>query len=283
MRRFCIPALLLCSLLQAESVRILSPEDGRDPAFSGDGRFVVYRAGGDSGEPELHLAEAAGGAVRNLGLTGTTPIGIPGESVMLFLGSGIFPEVYQLNTKTWKALPLQVSAPPSGTPFPAGKHLIAYPTGYEEPSPLLFVDLITGRQISPGPKLPPGTVKLSADGRYAAIQFRVQGVCNLEVRELENGKTVFKTSARAGNMQIGGCHSPDFSPDGRFLVYVSGDIQPIADLVLLELASGKTERLTIDGADNQSPHFSPDGRFLVFSAIRGGRYRICLMPFPKQP
>ena len=281
MLRFCVLILLVCGLVRAESPRLLVMGDGREPAFSGDGRFVVCRADGDNGEPELYRIEVKGGAIKRLGVAGTSPIGFPGESDMLFLGTGIFPELYRLDTRTWEAVSLPVPAPPSGAPFPAGKRLIAYPAGYEEPAPLVFFDLASSKQVSAVPGLPAGTVKLSADGRYAAIQTRIQGVCNLEVRDLKNGKSVFKTDARAGSMQINGCHSPDFSPDGRFLVYVSGDIQPLADLMLLELESGKIEKLTTDGADNQSPRFSPDGRSLVFASCRDGRYRICLMPFPK--
>jgi serine/threonine-protein kinase len=71
--------------------------------------------------------------------------------------------------------------------------------------------------------------------------------------------------------------APRFSPDGRRVVYSaltpgqqgedmwSGEVWH-TDLLVTELASGTTERLTTDGNDNNDPAWRPDGRAIAFDA-----------------
>ncbi len=62
-------------------------------------------------------------------------------------------------------------------------------------------------------------------------------------------------------------YQPDWSPDGRSVVYASNQDNAI-ELWRLELASGKRTQLTRGGAVNVEPRFSPDGRQLVFVSTR---------------
>ena len=58
-------------------------------------------------------------------------------------------------------------------------------------------------------------------------------------------------------------YQPDWSPDGRFIVYASASGEAI-ELWLLDLRSGKSSALTHGGAINIEPRWSPDGRRIVF-------------------
>jgi len=58
-------------------------------------------------------------------------------------------------------------------------------------------------------------------------------------------------------------YQPDWSPDGKSIVYVSYQKDAI-ELWLLHLATGKTQQLTYDGAVNVEPRWSPDGKRIVF-------------------
>jgi TolB protein len=58
-------------------------------------------------------------------------------------------------------------------------------------------------------------------------------------------------------------YQPDWSPDGKSLVYVSYR-KDAMELWLLHLASGKTQQLTHEGAVNVEPRWSPDGKRIVF-------------------
>jgi TolB protein len=58
-------------------------------------------------------------------------------------------------------------------------------------------------------------------------------------------------------------YQPDWSPDGKSVVYVSYQ-KDAMELWSLDLASGKSKQLTSGGAVNVEPRFSPEGKRLVF-------------------
>jgi Tol biopolymer transport system component len=58
-------------------------------------------------------------------------------------------------------------------------------------------------------------------------------------------------------------YQPDWSPDGKSVVYVSYQ-KDAMELWWMDLATGKTRQLTSDGAVNVEPRWSPDGKRIVF-------------------
>jgi len=58
-------------------------------------------------------------------------------------------------------------------------------------------------------------------------------------------------------------YQPDWSPDGKSIVYVSYQ-KDAMELLLLDLRSGKSQKLTSGGAVNVEPRWSPDGKRIVF-------------------
>ena len=62
-------------------------------------------------------------------------------------------------------------------------------------------------------------------------------------------------------------YQPDWSPDGRSVVYVSYQ-KDAMELWLLDLASGRSQQLTNDGGVNVEPRWSPDGRKLAWVSTR---------------
>jgi len=58
-------------------------------------------------------------------------------------------------------------------------------------------------------------------------------------------------------------YQPDWSPDGKSVVYVSYQ-KDAMELWLLDVASGKTRQLTEGGAVNVEPRWSPDGKRVVW-------------------
>jgi len=65
-------------------------------------------------------------------------------------------------------------------------------------------------------------------------------------------------------------YQPDWSPDGKSVVYVSYQ-KDAMDLWLLDLASGKSQQLTDGGAVNVEPRWSPDGKKLVWVSTQYNR------------
>jgi len=58
-------------------------------------------------------------------------------------------------------------------------------------------------------------------------------------------------------------YQPDWSPDGKSVVYVSYQ-KDAMELWLLDLETGKTQQITSGGAVNVEPRWSPDGKLMVF-------------------
>ncbi len=65
-------------------------------------------------------------------------------------------------------------------------------------------------------------------------------------------------------------YQPDWSPDGKSVVYVSYQ-KDAMELWLLDLASGKTKPLTSGGAVNVEPRWSPDGKKIVWVSTQYNR------------
>ena len=66
-------------------------------------------------------------------------------------------------------------------------------------------------------------------------------------------------------------YQPDWSPDGRYIVYTSGSAGQL-ELWLLDLSSGETHQLTHDGAVNVEPRWSPDGKRLLYVSTLYNRH-----------
>jgi TolB protein len=73
---------------------------------------------------------------------------------------------------------------------------------------------------------------------------------------------------------LGYDYQPDWSPDGKSLVYVSYR-QDAMELWLLDVESGKTRQLTKDQTVDVEPRWSPDGKRIVYvSTVYHGRFHI---------
>ena len=69
-------------------------------------------------------------------------------------------------------------------------------------------------------------------------------------------------------------YQPDWSPDGRWVIY-SSYRNDAMELWILDLASGVAKPLLANGAVNVEPRFSPDGRRIVFvSTLYNKRFHI---------
>ena len=82
----------------------------------------------------------------------------------------------------------------------------------------------------------------------------------------------------------GQLYMPDWSRDGRYLVYREDGTETRSDIRYVELGADGTagEPVTFldSPADESAPKLSPDGRFLAYASDESGRYEIYVRPFP---
>jgi TolB protein len=91
------------------------------------------------------------------------------------------------------------------------------------------------------------------------------------------------TSAQQITDGAGYDYQPDWSPDGKNVVYVSYQHDAM-ELWMLDLASGATKELTKNAAVNVEPRWSPDGTRIVFvSTVYHGRFHIFVMDAAEKP
>ncbi|MFW5692129.1 MAG: protein kinase domain-containing protein [Chloroflexota bacterium] len=71
-----------------------------------------------------------------------------------------------------------------------------------------------------------------------------------------------------------------YSPDDRMLVFTSGAPGDATtwEIVLLELSTGETRRLTDNNIRDASPSFTPDGKHILFNTIGEGLAAIAVIP-----
>jgi len=74
-------------------------------------------------------------------------------------------------------------------------------------------------------------------------------------------------------------YQPDWSPDGRWVVYCAYRADAV-ELWVLDLTSGKTQPLIQNGAVNTEPRFSPDGKRIAFtSTLYNKRFHVFTADF----
>ncbi len=78
-------------------------------------------------------------------------------------------------------------------------------------------------------------------------------------------------------------YQPDWSPDGKSVVYVSY-LHNAMELWMLDLATGNTRQITKSAAVSVEPRWSPDGKKIVFvSTSYHGRFHIFVMDAVDEP
>ena len=87
------------------------------------------------------------------------------------------------------------------------------------------------------------------------------GLQNLVLLDLINQNKMTQLTTK-------GAASPQFSFDGKSIVYISFQDSKQGEIYKFNFDSGQEERLTSDNFINFSPSLSPDGNFLYFTSIR---------------
>jgi serine/threonine protein kinase/Tol biopolymer transport system component len=111
---------------------------------------------------------------------------------------------------------------------------------------------------------------VSPDGRSVAFRSEREG----------GGVYLVDTAGRNERLLAAGGRTPQFSPDGRLIVYWTGDVNesvPSGRIYIVPAAGSPATRLAADFADARMAAWSDDGRFLLFRGCRapGQPLRLC--------
>jgi len=112
------------------------------------------------------------------------------------------------------------------------------------------------------------------DGNDIAFASDTGGVLNMFVQPVATGRGPRRLldSARQQN-------PTSFSPDGLRLIFYEVTPSGLRDVMALDLAHGKVERLLHVDADELNAAVSPDGRWLAYESNESGRTEVYVRPF----
>lgn len=122
-------------------------------------------------------------------------------------------------------------------------------------------DVFTGeeRQLTKDLKTYIFDIKWSPDSKKIAWNEKGN---TLYITDTDNGKnTMVETSG------ISPIHSYNWSPDGKYLVYVRPE-KTMNNLIVYDLENGKKHQITDGRYEAGAPNFSSDGKYLVFVSAR---------------
>jgi hypothetical protein len=74
--------------------------------------------------------------------------------------------------------------------------------------------------------------------------------------------------------------NPDWSPDGRHLLYQLGNPKTGFDLFALSLTNRQTIPIAVTEHGEREGRFSPDGRWIAYDSTESGRREVWIQPFP---
>jgi Tol biopolymer transport system component/tRNA A-37 threonylcarbamoyl transferase component Bud32 len=285
----------------------------------GAGSGSIYLASLDSNERKLLLNSDAGNVLYSQGhllfLRETTLMAQPFDTRRLILTGEAFPIAEQILRST--------TTPPYGVFSASDNGVLAYQTGTAAGnSQLVWFDR-TGKQIGVlGDSAVYSDLELSPDGKRASISISDGKQADIWVYDVARGlrtrftfdpanewesiwssdgsRIVFnsnrkgrydlyqKASSGAGTEEVLLEDNLDklpvsWSPDGRFILYVTGANTPRTgnDLFVLPLSGDRKSVPFLNTQFNEGlGQFSPDGRWVVYASNEAGRFEVYVAPFP---
>ena len=115
---------------------------------------------------------------------------------------------------------------------------------------------------------------VAPDGRIAFVTYK-GGSPQIWGQRMVGG--AFERIYPGAGESVGLCNSPSFSPDGKRLAFVQGDRRGNADIMVLDLQTGRVRRLTDGFGINTEPTWNPSGTQIAFTSDREGGPQVYLM------
>lgn len=272
-----VGGLLMGMAAWAELPRCVTPDGGWNGVFAPDGGEIVYVARGTNGEEELRLGNLETLETVAVGVRGDKLQRVPDSEWILFLAPGHFPVLEYFRPSDRQSRDFTDKATPDGP-------VVVLPGGriyWAAEAVTQAYDLNQRDFVEPAFELPDHTLAVSPDGRLAVVERREAERPVLEVIEIATGKLRHLLEGFGGTGKVG-VYAPVFTPDGRQLLYASGEAPERAKLFCLTLEDGVAVELSAELDGRYPPAFSPDGCQLLFTAVTDGRPNLWLISWPPE-
>jgi len=133
------------------------------------------------------------------------------------------------------------------------------------------------------PSVTPTIVPAQATGQGGGLSEIAFASKDGKVSQIFSIKADGTDLKRLTSLPAGAC-SPDWSPDGRQLIFVSPCIEkasqyPDSGLFILDLETGEVMALPFDPAGDFEPAWSPDGQKIAFTSLRDGTLQVYVFNF----
>jgi len=144
---------------------------------------------------------------------------------------------------------------------PAGDRLAITVGGIAVPH-LELLDVQSGATtVLPSGKGIPGSARWSPDGQRLAVDVNNNGISDIYVLDVA-ASSISKISSRPS------AEMPDWSPDGRTIVFSAGDERGGLPEIYAVDPDGKNEhKLTASASEKYSPRWSRDGSLIAYAGI----------------
>jgi TolB protein len=158
----------------------------------------------------------------------------------------------------------------TGAAWGPGGRVLALTLSYEGNSEIYKIDPSDGRveaRLTNNPAIDSSPC-FSPDGSQIAFVSNRQGSPQIFVMSAQGGGAKRLTFQGKYNQ------TPRFSPraDKPQLAFTGRDERGVFDIFVLDLKTGKVDRLTQGRGSNSDPTWSPDGRLIAYVSSRGGLY-----------
>ncbi|MFM8392610.1 MAG: winged helix-turn-helix domain-containing protein [Acidobacteriota bacterium] len=257
------------------------------PRFSPDGKQVAFVRWINSSSGDLHIVNVGNRETRQLTFDHSkiSDLQWSPDGELIFFASN-----RNGNQRLWRVpvkggLPELVSSVPVDilnftiSPLNNGRQYLAYSQKINDtsievyqigapngPAGSSLICMINSSRTDDSPRWSP-------DGQQIAFISNRSGFDEIWIARSNCTQPVQITSLKTTDV-LG---SPRWSPDGRMIV-VDQVVQGQADIMRVEVNTGKILRMTADQANDRLPAWSADGNWLYFTSDRNGRDQIWKMP-----
>lgn len=113
-------------------------------------------------------------------------------------------------------------------------------------------------------------ISWTPDGRIVFLS-RVSGKADIWIINSDG------TGREQLTFDFGWCFQPSVSPDGRYLIFVSGPVGGGGNVWKMDLGNKSLKQLTNDWFTRR-PQWTPDGQWVVYSCLNAGQPKLCKVP-----